>query len=109
MSGVLLMFQSPSNRVKCSDLGKLIASVFLLLGFNPLAIGSNVLMQESAPAVPGRMKFQSPSNRVKCSDRLRTRLLNPSRKSFNPLAIGSNVLIRWSAGLFSPVWCVSIP
>ena len=63
-------FQSPRNRVKCSDT-------------TPLNVGDG-----------GLSKFQSPRNRVKCSDF--QRLVGPRRDagSFNPLEIGSNVLMR---------------
>ena len=61
--------------------------------FNPLAIGSNVLIGAKPAPNEWARQFQSPSNRVKCSD-----FVDGQRKAnedfgFNPLAIGSNVLI----------------
>ena len=38
------VFQSPSNRVKCSDQKDRDATAALQTGFNPLVIGSSVLM-----------------------------------------------------------------
>ena len=38
------------------------------LGFNPLVIGSSVLMEKAEQEKAEQEKFQSPSNRVKCSD-----------------------------------------
>ena len=87
-------FQSPRNRVKCSDLAERKTVFYQIDGFNPLEIGSNVLMNEITAAFreadarfnpleigsnvlifyKNRMekrrakKFQSPRNRVKCSD-----------------------------------------
>ena len=63
-------FQSPSNRVKCSD-----------VDVDDLVKLMNV-------------KFQSPSNRVKCSDPEGHRLHRQGDESFNPLVIGSSVLMQ---------------
>ena len=64
-----MRFQSPRNRVKCSDGSVAVIKDAGAEGFNPLEIGSNVL--------------------IRLGDR---RAWFPAL-SFNPLAIGSNVLI----------------
>ena len=68
-------FQSPSNRVKCSDVWAPkyadIATFRAAKSFNPLVIGSSVLIpgcQYIRRMSPRAYEFQSPSNRVKCSD-----------------------------------------
>ena len=66
-------FQSPSNRVKCSDRRRTLISGWRVT-----------------------ILFQSPSNRVKCSDM--QQLEQPTGNNrinmgFNPLVIGSSVLI----------------
>ena len=63
------MFQSPRNRVKCSD-------------------DRILLVDQSIENL-----FQSPRNRVKCSDALVVVFLFETILCFNPLEIGSNVLI----------------
>ena len=64
------MFQSPSNRVKCSDWMGQAVKFSQGKSFNPLVIGSSVLMVSIITEDPGDLTFQSPSNRVKCSDLL---------------------------------------
>ena len=69
LAAFAVWFQSPSNRVKCSDKEFTVGQEINFLGFNPLAIGSNVLINNCRflfICVCGQ--FQSPSNRVKCSD-----------------------------------------
>ena len=61
-------FQSPRNRVKCSDSTKYFYSTRV-------------------------NKFQSPRNRVKCSDTVISDLNDEAALCFNPLEIGSSVLI----------------
>ena len=62
-------FQSPRNRVKCSDKKTREALKRLQVRFNPLEIGSSVLMA-----------------RFRCA--------STTTRSFNPLEIGSSVLIK---------------
>ena len=89
----MLSFQSPSNRVKCSERGRGAADVGVDRGFNPLVIGSSVLIFYLFYKKPLDNRFQSPSNRVKCSDDGQDGLSRLSPRSFNPLVIGSSVLM----------------
>ena len=41
---ILVAFQSPSNRVKCSDTSEWSQAGEQIRGFNPLVIGSSVLI-----------------------------------------------------------------
>ena len=127
-------FQSPSNRVKCSDAQVARCKFRCTSSFNPLAIGSNVLISGKKGKREDGGGFQSPSNRVKCSDQReknivaieKTGFQSPSnrvkcsdirfprsaincRVSFNPLAIGSNVLMPRSCTRTLATLCVSIP
>ena len=88
------VFQSPSNRVKCSDELQFGRRLRPDTRFNPLAIGSNVLINvDIVSALAVDNLFQSPSNRVKCSDVIVESYEDEKVVGFNPLAIGSNVLI----------------
>ena len=62
-------------------------------GFNPLEIGSSVLIRWGSMGGMGDIGFQSPRNRVKCSDPPVLSLTCRAPSSFNPLEIGSSVLI----------------
>ena len=62
-------FQSPRNRVKCSDREEFKSLMLEEMSFNPLEIGSNVLIEEGTEGSEEEAKFQSPRNRVKCSDK----------------------------------------
>ena len=61
--------------------------------FNPLEIGSSVLMCLELHFSNSGNKFQSPRNWVKCSDKATRKLSFIAEASFNPLEIGSSVLI----------------
>ena len=79
----LVAFQSPSNRVKCSDQRVTRRRNQLVEGFNPLVIGSSVLMYRSRRGMTrGILTFQSPSNRVKCSDAITTYVVSAAKDEF---------------------------
>ena len=86
MWGVDIEFQSPRNRVKCSD-----------------------AIEVTGSMVDPDGMFQSPRNRVKCSDACRKSTHRIRRISFNPLEIGSSVLMRNTRPRKSILSGVSIP
>ena len=86
-------FQSPSNRVKCSDSRAGNCRRSRSHSFNPLAIGSNVLIRRAPDGRnPSQLQFQSPSNRVKCSDFVPRKINTENSNCFNP---PSN-RVKWS-------------
>ena len=94
---VLNKFQSPSNRVKCSDsAGKMRDWSEQYVFQSP----SNRVKCSDAGGVPTHVlyhfEFQSPSNRVKCSDI--EHFIEDAMQDigFNPLVIGSSVLILFN-------------
>ena len=90
-------FQSPSNRVKCSDRVKLISRLRPLWGFNPLVIGSSVLIWMVLPAGVAASCFNPLVIGSSVLIRPCPAKLWDWLTSFNPLVIGSSVLIRSSA------------
>ena len=89
------MFQSPSNRVKCSDRISLVTANRDGKQFQ--SPSNRVKCSDRAEEMAadlGGTEFQSPSNRVKCSDWLRCQAGGSATTGFNPLVIGSSVLMR---------------
>ena len=96
-------FQSPRNRVKCSDLSTTRRCRSIMTCFNPLEIGSSVLIRFSAKAsICSRSSFNpleiGSSVLIPVSSRYSSR-----RPRFNPLEIGSSVLMDTSDENTSPV------
>ena len=87
-------FQSPSNRVKCSDYIRLRGWNSLVVRFNPLVIGSSVLITMISERVTAGLRRFNPlviGSSVLISY-IRGEVVMTVR--FNPLVIGSSVLIH---------------